>query len=130
MSGLLLVDKSALVRLESGQPPADAELCVCAVTRLEVLFSARSKADYAQLGEALDAFRRLRMDVETLGIAETAQRELASTGAHRVPIPDLLIAACAQQHAAEVLHVDRHFDLLAHVLRFRPVRLEPLEDSL
>jgi predicted nucleic acid-binding protein len=41
----------------------------------------------------------------------------------RVPLPDLLIAACAQQHAADVLHVDRHYELLAAVLLFRPVRL-------
>jgi predicted nucleic acid-binding protein len=41
-----------------------------------------------------------------------------------VPIPDLLIAACAQQHQAAVLHVDRHYDALARVLAFTPVRLE------
>lgn len=33
-------------------------------------------------------------------------------------------AACAQQHAADVLHVDRHFDLLGTVLTFRSLRLD------
>ena len=119
----MLLDKSALVQgvdLESGWP--DADLCVCAVTRLEMLFSARSRDDYATLEKALDAFRHLRMDVQTFAIAGTAQRELAAAGEHRVPIPDLLIGACAQQHAADVLHVDRHFETLAKVLGFRALR--------
>ena len=37
------------------------------------------------------------------------------------PLPDLLIAACAQQHAAGVLHVDRHFETLTDVLAFDAV---------
>jgi predicted nucleic acid-binding protein len=41
-----------------------------------------------------------------------------------VPIPDLLVAACAQQHGADVLHLDRHFEALATVLRFTAVRFE------
>jgi predicted nucleic acid-binding protein len=61
------------------------------------------------------------MDAETLAIAATAQRELADQGRHRVPLPDLLIGGCAQQHAADVLHVDRHYELLASVLALRPV---------
>ncbi|MEY2441014.1 MAG: hypothetical protein QOJ46_440, partial [bacterium] len=52
-----------------------------------------------------------------------AQRELARTSRHRVPIPDLMIAACAQQNAADIVHVDRHFDVLASVLHFNSVRL-------
>ena len=51
-----------------------------------------------------------------------AQRELAAHSHHRVAIPDLLIAACAQQHGADVLHVDRHFEVLADVLAFTPIR--------
>jgi len=55
--------------------------------------------------------------------AERAQQELSTRGRHRVSLPDLLIAACAQQHGADILHVDRHFDVLADVLAFRYVRL-------
>jgi predicted nucleic acid-binding protein len=118
---LLLVDTSAYVR---GLPVPDAhgELCLCPVTRFELLYSARSAADDARLERDLASFRELRMDAETFAIAGTAQRDLADTGRHRVPLPDLLIAACAQQHAADVLHVDRRYELLASVLAFRPVR--------
>lgn len=118
---LLLVDKSAYVRgaLAVGD---DDELCLCAMTRLELLSSARNAAGYAQLERDLAEFRDLRMDAETFAIALGAQRELAEQGRHRVSLPDLLIAACAQQHAADVLHVDRHFEALADVLAFDAVR--------
>jgi predicted nucleic acid-binding protein len=121
VSRLLLLDKSAYVR---GPVPAgrDDELCLCAVTRLELLFSARSAADYRLLEDDLSQFRDLRMDAETFAIARTAHRELAGSGHHRVAIPDLLIAACAQQHSADVVHVDRHYDALARILAFRAVR--------
>ena len=61
----LLVDKSAYVR---GVPPPerDDELCLCAITRLEILYSARSARDYAQLERDLSEFRDLRMDVDAL----------------------------------------------------------------
>lgn len=119
---LALLDKSAYVRGAVERSDGE-ELCLCSVTRLEILFSARSKRDYAQLEDDLALFRDLRMDAETFAIAATAQRELAATGHHRVAIPDLLVAACAQQHGADVLHVDRHFDALARVLAFTARRV-------
>ena len=119
---LVLVDKSAYVRggIQAGP---DDELCLCAVTRLELLYSARSESDYGRLNQDLAEFRDLRMDAETFAVAITAQRELAAHGEHRVPIPDLLIASCAQQHSAAVVHVDRHYDVLARVLLFAPRRV-------
>lgn len=118
---LLLIDKSAYVRgvADVGD---DEDLCLCAVTRLELLYSARSHRDYQRLEEDLALFRDLRMDAETFASALAAHRELAAVGHHRVAIPDLLIAACAQQHGADVMHVDRHFETLARVLAFTPRR--------
>jgi predicted nucleic acid-binding protein len=122
VSRLLLIDKSAYVRGAAGAD-LDGEFCLCAVSRWEMLFSARSAADYEAVEQDLAQFRDLGMDAETIATAGSAQRELARTGRHRVPVPDLLIAACAQQHAANVLHVDRHFDILASVLHFNAIRL-------
>ncbi|HEY1690093.1 MAG TPA: PIN domain-containing protein [Solirubrobacteraceae bacterium] len=119
---LLLVDKSALERATS-ETLELGELCLCAVVRLEMLYSARSPSDYERIEQWLDAFRNLRIDAETIATALTAQRELGQRGRHRLPVPDLLIAACAQQHQASVLHVDRHYDTLAEVLDFEPIRL-------
>jgi predicted nucleic acid-binding protein len=119
----LLLDKSALVR-DAHLDSALGEPCLCAITKLEVLYSARSPGAFEQLEAELDALHELRTDAETIAIARTAQRELAATSQHRVAIPDLLIAACAQQHQAAVLHHDRHYETLARVLSFTPVRLE------
>jgi predicted nucleic acid-binding protein len=119
---LLLLDKSAYVR-GGVEPTPDDELCLCAVTRLEVLSSARSRRDFGRLEDDLAEFRDLRMDSETCEVALAAQRDLAAKGHHRVPIPDLLIASCAQQHGADVVHVDRHYDALARVLTFNAVRV-------
>ena len=122
LSRLLLADKSALQRATSAIFEL-GEICVCAVVRIELLYSARGATDYAVMEERLTIFRELRMNAETIATAVTAHRELGQKGRHRIPIPDLLIAACAQQHQAAVLHVDRHYDVLAEVLAFEPVRL-------
>jgi predicted nucleic acid-binding protein len=118
---LILLDKSAWVR--GGTELLDyGELCMCAITRMEILSSARSADGFATLQDDLSAFRDLRIDHATLKSAESAQRDLADRGQHRVSLPDLLIGACAQQHGADVVHVDRHFDALADIFAFRSIR--------
>ncbi len=124
LSRLLLADKSALERAGPAMFEL-GEICTCAVVRLELLYSARSASDYAAIEERLATYRELRIDVETIATAVSAHRELGRKGRHRVPIPYLLIAVCAQQHQADVLHIDRHYDVLAEVLAFEPVRLRP-----
>lgn len=95
---------------------------MCAVTRMEILCSARSADDYATLQSDLGDYRDLRIDHATISAAEAAQRELADAGQHRIALPDL-VTARAQRHSADVLHVDRHFDVLAKTLGFRSIRL-------
>lgn len=124
---LLLLDKSAYVRGVPEALTARNELCLCAVTRLELLYSARSKRDFERLEGDLAAFRELRMDAETFAVASGAQRELAVVDHHRVAIPDLLIAACAHQHGADIAHADRHFEVLRRVLTFTPVDVQKAE---
>lgn len=123
LGGLLLADKSALERA-TPETFELGEICVCAVVRLEMLYSARSTENYTEIEDSLSVFRELSVNAETVLTAVGAQRELGQKGRHRLPIPDLLIAACAQQHQAAVLHVDRHYDVLAEVLSFESVRLE------
>lgn len=121
-SPLLLVDTSAWVRGLTGAPEG-AELCLCDVTKLEILYTARSYEDFRVHEESFEGFRTLTANAETWATARTAQRELAQLGHHRVALPDLLVAACAQQYGADVLNVDKHFDVLEGVLAFRSVRL-------
>ncbi|MFI9509160.1 PIN domain nuclease [Nocardia sp. NPDC052566] len=120
-----LIDKSALVRL--GRSPDANEWAerierglvrIATVTLLEVGYSARSTADLAEL---LDLPPLARMPVEYLTPASEDRvvqvlRLLADHGHHRAPsIPDLLIAATAEQAKLAVLHADKDFELIAEV---------------
>jgi predicted nucleic acid-binding protein len=62
------LDKSALVRGASIDG-AYSEPCLCAITRLEMLYSARSARAYEELEVELDTFHQLRVDAETIAIA-------------------------------------------------------------
>lgn len=42
---------------------------------------------------------------------------LALRGQHRMPIPDLMLAAIAESHSAVVLHYDADFERIADVTR-------------
>ncbi len=121
--GLILIDKSAWVRADPDDIERHGEPCLCAITRLEILYSTSSPADYAAQQAALALFRDLRIDAQTITAAESAQRELATRSQHRISLPDLILGACAQQHGADILHLDRHIDVLATVFEFRSLRL-------
>ena len=99
---------------------------VTPIVRMEILYSARSAAEYAAIEGELDALRILRNDRAVADAAMAALGELAerSDGYHRVPITDALIAAAAAEHGGvPVLHRDAHFDKLAEVLAFECVEL-------
>lgn len=121
--GLILIDKSAWVRADPEEIERHGEPCLCVITRLEILFSATTAADYAEQQAALALFRDLRVDAHTMAAAESAQHELATRSQHRISLPDLIVGACAQQHGADVLHVNRHLNILADVFGFRSLRL-------
>ena len=83
----LLFDKSALVRAGDISDESLGEPCICPITRLEMLQSARSAADYQHVEEKLAAFHELRMNAETIATAVAAHRGLGQQGHHRLPIP-------------------------------------------
>ena len=123
--GPWLIDKSALVRLgDCGDQEQWAErierglVHVTTITLLEAGFSARSAHD---MGEVLDRPPVSMMPVEYLtpaveNRAVEVLRSLAERGQHRAAsIPDLLIAAAAEEGRLTVLHVDKDFELIAGV---------------
>jgi predicted nucleic acid-binding protein len=120
-----LIDKSALARMPLEPvrrrlaPIIEAgEAATCAVVDLEVLFSARNHEEHQKIRQrrAL-AYLSVPFTEEILQRAIEVQGELAKTGHHRVPIPDLLIAASAESAGLAVLHYDADFDLIAAVTR-------------
>ncbi len=98
--------------LESGA------LAVTPPVSLELLYSARSPADYASLRDELQGLPRLPLDDRAAATAERTLDGLANRSQHRGPRPiDLLIAAVAEVNEAVVLHYDRHFDAIARMTK-------------
>jgi predicted nucleic acid-binding protein len=80
---------------------------------LEAGYSTRSAADYHALMAELDLFPRIHITRDTEKWALQAQRELALVGHHRLAPIDIIIAACAHDADAGVLHYDRDYDIIA-----------------
>lgn len=92
------------------------EAATCAIIDLEVLYSARSREDYDQIRQRRSlAYHTVPIAEATLERALTVQAELARIGHHRVAIPDLIIAAAAEEAGLTILHYDRDYDVIARV---------------
>jgi predicted nucleic acid-binding protein len=119
-----LADTSAIARLHLAPVRERLEplitrglISLCAVTELELLTSARNLEDYERIRTVLlPAFTWTAIDERTWSRALTVQHDLAARGQHRAAsIPDLLLAATAEQAQLTVLHYDRDFDTIAGV---------------
>ena len=118
-----LIDKSALARMPDARVQARlvpileaGEAATCAIIDLEVLYSTRNAREHARARRrrAL-AYRHVPLSEATFQRAIEVQGLLAQRGQHRVPIPDLIIAAAAEQAGTVVLHYDADFDRIAAV---------------
>jgi predicted nucleic acid-binding protein len=97
------------------------DLVACPVVTLELLFDARDAATVERVATALTALRQAPVTRTVTDAAIAAVRELAAHGsasAHRIRVPDALVAAAAAERGFGVLHYDHHFDRLATVLGF------------
>ena len=117
-----LVDKSVLAR--ASEPRVGERLrrlseggllVTCAIVDLEVLYSARSREDYDDIADELAGFEHIPIDETVMDRAKAVQRSLSAVGQHRLPIPDLIIAAAAEAGGATVLHYDRDFERISAV---------------
>jgi predicted nucleic acid-binding protein len=104
------------------------QLAICLPFLLEAGYSARASADYQEMMDEFDLlFPRVEIAAAMEDRALLAQRELAARGHHRLAPIDVMIAACAHEVGAGVLHYDRDYDLIAeHTnLSFESVWLAP-----
>lgn len=117
-------DKSAFARLNTETVAnrmapliAGGSVATCSLVDLEVLYSARSPSDYVRTRFTFDtAYPRVPVNQPTLDRAVEIQALLAERSAHRgASIPDLIIAAAAEEAGLTVLHYDADFDLIAEV---------------
>jgi predicted nucleic acid-binding protein len=135
---VLLLDTSAWTRLLMGAAPkeqaetiigqmSEEQIATCVPFLLEAGFSARSAGDHLQIMDRLSRLPRVAIDSRVESSALGAQRELAAVGHHRLAPADVLIAACAHEAGAGVLHYDRDYDLIVEhtSLSFESVWLAP-----
>lgn len=100
---------------------AAGDLVGCPLVTLELLYAAPDRDRVESLATALAGLRDAPITRAVSDAAIWAVRELAargSAGAHRVRVPDALIAAAAAERGFGVLHYDHRFDRLASVLGF------------
>ena len=118
-----LIDKSALARMQ--YPAVEARLAsliesgeaaTCSTVDLEVLYSTRNRDEHARVrARRLFAYRKVELTEAIFSRAVDVQGLLAGRGRHRLPIPDLIIAAAAEAARMTVLHYDADFDAIAAV---------------
>jgi predicted nucleic acid-binding protein len=117
-----LVDTSVLTRLSRAAVRTALETLTtggrvarAGISDLEVGFSARNLGEWTRLAAALAAFPLIETEAAHLRRARQVQRQLASRGLRGRKIPDLLIAAAAEESGLAVLHYDADFDLITGV---------------
>jgi predicted nucleic acid-binding protein len=115
-----LVDKSALARLHLrpvhqrlGPLIESGDVASCSIVDLELLYSARNLTEYEALLDERRGLPQITMTQSTFDDAITIQHELARNGHHRLPIPDLIIAAAARSADLAVIHYHNDFQLIA-----------------
>jgi hypothetical protein len=117
-----LLDTSVLTRLHepairaSIEPRAErGELARAGICDLEIGYSARDADEWDRLASAVEVFELVETSAEHLRRARQVQRMLAARHQRGRKIPDLLIAAAAEERTLTVLHYDADFDRIAAV---------------
>lgn len=90
-------------------------LALCLVSMAELLYSTRNVAELAQLRVELSALPYLPVTAAAEQHVGDTMAALAGRGQHRIPIPDLMLAAIAQANAAVILHYDADYARIAAV---------------
>lgn len=125
-----LADKSALTRRETRPEVREileplivaGDVATCGIVDLELLYSANSRSSYRTIAKGLRGMPRVPLNEICVERALEVQGLLAERSQHRgVGLPDLLVAACAENAGLTVLHYDGDFERIAK-LTGQPVR--------
>lgn len=117
-----LIDTSALTRLGTDrvraviEPLTEAgEVARAGISDLEIGFSARNAREWDRLQKALNVFVLVETTDAHLRRARQVQRLLAKSSQRGHKVPDLLVAAAAEEVGLTVLHYDADFDHISGV---------------
>ena len=118
----LLVDTSVISRLRRAEVRAVVEPLAAAgrlgratICDLEVGYSARTAGEWDELVGALELFTPVETSAAHVRRALQVQRLLAARSQRGRKIPDLLVAAAAEELQIAVLHYDADFDRIAAI---------------
>jgi predicted nucleic acid-binding protein len=117
-----LVDTSVLTRLSDPrvrsvlEPLAEAGRAGrSGISDLEIGYSARNAREWDALQGAMSAFGLIETEARHVQRARQVQRLLAGRSQPGRKVPDLLVAAAAEDAGLVVLHYDADFDRIAAV---------------
>jgi predicted nucleic acid-binding protein len=119
-----ILDKSAIARIRYpevfavvGSRIEAGLVATCAMVEFEILWSTRSVAEFNEVRmDRRQAYEWLPMEDQHWSRALDVQQQLWATGQLRtVPLPDLLIAAVAEQHRLIVIHYDADYERIAAI---------------
>ena len=103
-----VVQETIVPIVESGRA------ATCAIIDLEVLYSSRNRQEHARArARRALAYRHVPLTEAIFQRAIAVQGLLSRRAQHRVPIPDLIIAAAAETAKMAILHYDSDFDIIA-----------------
>lgn len=111
---ILALRKEAIqsVKNRVGELLRDDKILANGMITLELLGGTRTRKEFRRLKERLGALDMVPIDaalwVHAADFAFTLRRKGLT-----IPYTDVLIAACALQADATLVHADRHFDLIA-----------------
>lgn len=116
-SALVRLLRNAAVRARWDQQITAGLVAICPVVELEVLYTARSKANRSELVDLLEtAFAWVAMPDRVFDRARHVQEALTAQGAHRsAGAVDLLVAATADLHGLTLVHYDHDLDQITKV---------------
>ncbi len=117
-----LVDTSVLTRVGSPSVRSVLEPLIetgsvsrAGISDLEVGFAARNDEEWDQLIGALQVLELVETSAAHMARARQTQRLLSARRQRGRKVPDLLIAAAAEEYRLTLLHYDTDFDLIAEV---------------
>ena len=132
--GVYIADTSAWQRAAL-EPVADewrdavaaGQIVTTPIVRMELLYATRTSDEFDDFDRLLRQLREVPIKRSVTDAAIAAMTELATRWplSHRVPVPDLLVAAAAQDVAIGVIHYDHHYDRLADVMSFESRWIAP-----
>ena len=119
---LFLVDTSVWIFVLKKEPVEEIKdridsllkedtIITAGIIKLEILTGARTEKEYRRLKSRFDALESLETDEELWRNACEHGFKLKPKGL-TIPSTDVLIASCALQAGAVLLHADVHFDLM------------------